>query len=243
MVEAGDVLLVADLTRLSRSQELAPLLDRLRFRGVRVIGVLDGFDSDSPQARMQAGLSGLMSDELRAGIRARTHSALKMRAENNRSTGGKLYGYDNGGNVIEAEGAIVREIFERTAAGESMRTIANDLNARDVPSPGAKWNRSERRHDGRWLVSVLNAMLQNERYIGRLVWSKSQWVKDPDTGKRIRRDRPESEWTVTECPALVEAAGFLALRSCAWRGCWLRSVRRYGPAVNHDAQCLAADFC
>jgi site-specific DNA recombinase len=88
-VQAGDVLLVADLTRLSRSQELAPLLDRLRFRGVRVIGVLDGFDSDSPQARMQAGLSGLMSDELRASIRARTHSALQMRAQNNRSTGGK----------------------------------------------------------------------------------------------------------------------------------------------------------
>ena len=47
-------------------------------------------------------------------------------------------------------------------------------------------------------------MLQYERYIGGLVWNKSQWVKDPDTGKRIRRERPESEWTVTECPALVE---------------------------------------
>lgn len=70
-IHAGDILLVAGLTRLSRSQELAPLLDRLRFRGVRVIGVLDGFESDSPQARMQAGLSGLMSDELRASIRAR----------------------------------------------------------------------------------------------------------------------------------------------------------------------------
>ena len=56
-LQCGDVLLVADLTRLSRSQELAPLLDRLRFRGVRVVGVLDGFDSESPQARMQAGLS------------------------------------------------------------------------------------------------------------------------------------------------------------------------------------------
>jgi site-specific DNA recombinase len=32
-LQAGDVLLAADLTRLSRSQELAPLLDRLRFRG------------------------------------------------------------------------------------------------------------------------------------------------------------------------------------------------------------------
>src|SRR5271156_1711284 len=31
-VHAGDILLVADLPRLSRSQELAPLLDRLRAR-------------------------------------------------------------------------------------------------------------------------------------------------------------------------------------------------------------------
>jgi DNA invertase Pin-like site-specific DNA recombinase len=46
-LRAGDVLLVAHLTRPSRSQELAPLLDRLRFRGVRVVGVLDGFDSDA----------------------------------------------------------------------------------------------------------------------------------------------------------------------------------------------------
>jgi DNA invertase Pin-like site-specific DNA recombinase len=86
-------------------------LDRLRFRGGRVIGVLDGFDSDSPQARMQAGLSGLMSDELRASIRACSHSALQMRAENNRSTGGKVYGYTiqslwnnfNGGRDVSSE--------------------------------------------------------------------------------------------------------------------------------------------
>ena len=58
-LEAGDVLLVVDTTRLSRSQDLAPLLTRLRHRGVRVIGVLDGFDSDSRTARMQAGLSGI----------------------------------------------------------------------------------------------------------------------------------------------------------------------------------------
>jgi len=87
-LRGGDVLLSSDLTRLSRSQELAPLLDRLRFRGIRVIGVLDGFDSESPQARMQAGLSGLMLDELRAGIRARTHSALQMRATMGHPTGG-----------------------------------------------------------------------------------------------------------------------------------------------------------
>jgi hypothetical protein len=62
-------------------------------------------------------------DELRASIRARTHSALQMRAENNRSTGGKVYGYDTKGQVIDAEAAIVREIFARTADGESMCTM------------------------------------------------------------------------------------------------------------------------
>jgi hypothetical protein len=36
--------------------------------------------------------------------------------------------------------------------------------------------------------------LKNERYAGRLIWSKSRWLKDPDTGKRVRRERPESEW-------------------------------------------------
>lgn len=37
--------------------------------------------------------------------------------------------------------------------------------------------------------------------IGR---SSAQRVKDPDSGRRIRRERPKSEWTVTECPTLID---------------------------------------
>jgi site-specific DNA recombinase len=202
-LKPGDVLLVVDLTRISRSQELAPLLDRLRFRGARVVGVLDGFDSNAPQARMQAGLSGLMSDEFRASIRARTHSALEMRAKMKAATGGRAYGYDATGQVIEHEANIVREIFSRFADGDSMKAIASDLNVRGVPSPGAGWKRVERRADGRWLVSALHAMLHNERYTGRLVWNRSVWVKDPDSGRRSRRERPEAEWIVSDCPRIV----------------------------------------
>src|SRR5690606_17168027 len=121
-VNAGDVLLVTDTTRLARSQDLAPMIERLRFRGVRVIGVLDGFDSDSPQARMQAGLSGLMSDEMRASIRVRTHSALQMRAINKRPTGGRVYGFTPEGEPAP-EAVIVREVFQRVADGEPLRSI------------------------------------------------------------------------------------------------------------------------
>src|SRR5690349_2309115 len=38
---AGDALVLNDLSRLSRSQDLAPMLSRLRHRGVRVLGVQD----------------------------------------------------------------------------------------------------------------------------------------------------------------------------------------------------------
>jgi site-specific DNA recombinase len=37
-------------------------------------------------------------------------------------------------------------------------------------------------------------MLLNEGYTGLIVWNRSEWSKDPDSGARIRRERPESEW-------------------------------------------------
>lgn len=211
----GDVLLVMDTTRLSRSQDLAPLLTRLRHRGVRVLGVLDGFDSDSQTARMQAGLSGIMSEEFRASIAARTHSALDMRARDARPTGGKCFGYDSTGQVIESEAELVREVFRRAADGESSRAIAADLNARGVQAPGASWSRTVRRSDGRWMVSSVHSMLGNERYIGRVVWNRSVWKRDPDTGKRTRVERPASEWVVTDGPAIVDRETWDRVRSLA----------------------------
>ena len=202
-VQRGDVLLVTDLSRLSRSQDLAPLLSRLRHRGVRVLGVHDGYDSESRTARMQAGLSGIMSEEFRAMVADRTRSALEMRARERRATGGRAYGYDSQRRIVPAEAAIVREIFQRFAAGESMRQIATDLNLRGVPSPGYSWARRVRRKDGRWLVSGIHAILHNELYIGRIVWNRREWVKDPDTGKRVPRERPRSQWIVHEDSSLA----------------------------------------
>src|SRR5215831_1581166 len=47
-----DVLLVTDTTRLARSHDLAPLIERLRFQKIQVIGVQDAFDSDAGTADM-----------------------------------------------------------------------------------------------------------------------------------------------------------------------------------------------
>ena len=47
-----------------------------------------------------------------------------------------------------------------------------------------------------------SGLLCNELYVGRVIWNRSQWVKDPDSGKRKRMDRPREEWYVEERPEL-----------------------------------------
>lgn len=197
MREAGmagrfDVLLVCDLNRLARSEDLPPLISRLRFRGVRIIGVQDGFDSSARTARMQAGMSAIMGGEFIEMVRARTYAALESRAKDSKPTGGRAYGYRDG-KVDRGEAFIVQEIFGKFADGMQVRAIAVDLNARRIPSPGSTWNRTTRRANG-WLGSSIRVILRNERYRGAIHWNMSEWRKDPDSGKRKRIVRPRGEW-------------------------------------------------
>jgi site-specific DNA recombinase len=45
-------------------------------------------------------------------------------------------------------------------------------------------------------------ILNNGLYIGRLVWNRLRYVKNPDTGKRVSRLNPEAEWMRKEVPEL-----------------------------------------
>ena len=85
-----DIVLVTDLSRLSRSNgDLSKMIDRLVVRGIRVIGVQDGYDSTRRGHKLQAGLSGIMGEAFRDMIKERTHAALESRAKAHRSAGGK----------------------------------------------------------------------------------------------------------------------------------------------------------
>jgi site-specific DNA recombinase len=45
-------------------------------------------------------------------------------------------------------------------------------------------------------------ILHNELYIGRMVWNRQRFLKDPDTGKRVTRLNPESDWVTSNVPHL-----------------------------------------
>jgi site-specific DNA recombinase len=45
-------------------------------------------------------------------------------------------------------------------------------------------------------------MLHNERYRGLAIWNRTRKVRDPKTGRRVQRLRPQSEWTAVDSPHL-----------------------------------------
>jgi site-specific DNA recombinase len=168
------------------------MIDRVVAKGVRVIGVQDGYDSSRRGHKLQAGLSGIIGEAFREMVKDCKYAALESRAKEKKATGGRAYGYRNGA-VDKGEAYMVREIFGRFADGTSCRKIAAELNARNISSPGSTWKRTQRPAAG-WMGSGIRIILRNERYRGVVHWNTSEWRKDPDTGKRRRITRPRSEW-------------------------------------------------
>ncbi len=226
-----DVLLVDDLSRLSRDSMKTEEVRRLFvFLGVRLIGVSDGIDTAAKGHKALSGFKGLMNDIFLDDLREKTHRGLAGQALKGNNCGGRLYGYrhvptyhptetDQFGRpkilavrreVDEDQAKWVRQIFEWYADGRSPRDIADELNQRHVPAPGAAYRRKNpSRRYGTWTATTFHGdlqhstgMLNNPVYIGRVTWNRREWVMNPETKRRVPRVRPESEWIVTEQPDL-----------------------------------------
>ncbi len=75
----------------------------------------------------------------------------------------------------------------------SPRGIAARLNEEGIPSPGARWKRTERRHDCKWLASAIHGdvnrgtgILNNRRYVGVVTWGRSEWKRSAADSKKRR---------------------------------------------------------
>ena len=81
------VLIVWDLKRLSRAEDLPQLLARFRFWGVRVI-TCDGFDSDQEGADIRGWVDGMIGNKYLRDLAKATHRGLTGRAMEGASAGG-----------------------------------------------------------------------------------------------------------------------------------------------------------
>ena len=204
-----DVIVAEDTSRLWRNlAEQAPRLAELSDLGVHV--VTHDLDTRTESAGMLSAVLGASSEAYRKEIGRRVRRGLEGLARNGKPTGGRAYGYvsaSDGGTgqleINEQQALIVRRVFEMYASGASPRTIAAQLNAEGVPSPGSTWKRTSRRAS-KWLTSAIwgnptrgLGILNNEVYIGRNVWNRFQWVRSAaDSSKRRCKINPRADWIV-----------------------------------------------
>lgn len=196
-----DVIVAEDLDRLSRNQaDIAHLHERMTFAGVAIETVADGLVNE-----MHVGLKGTMNALFLKNLALKVHRGMAGVVREGRHAGGLAYGYrpikgDPGClEVVVEEAKIVRRIFLDYIAGKPARMIAAELNAEGVSPPRKSfWRASTISGHGKRKTGIL----QNELYCGRLVWNRVRMVKNPDTGKRISRVRPETEWQRRDVPHL-----------------------------------------
>src|SRR5438067_10736995 len=139
-----EIVVAEALDWLSRDQEdVAGLLKRLRFAGVRLFTLSEGEIGE-----LHVGLKGTMNALFLRDLAQKVHRGLEGRVREGRSGGGLCFGYDlvrehdargelvrGGRKINDAEAGIVRRIFAESAAGKSPRRIAIDLNRGHIPGP------------------------------------------------------------------------------------------------------------
>jgi site-specific DNA recombinase len=203
---ACDVVVAEALDRLSRDQEdVAALFKRARYAGIRLVTLAEGEITE-----LHVGLKGTMNALYLKDLAAKTHRGLRGRVEAGHSAGGNAYGYkvvrqfDADGarrcgqrEVDPSEAAVVVRVFRDYAAGLSPKRIALALNAEGIAAP----------RGGHWSASTLNGnrargtgLLNNELYVGRVVWNRLTYIKDPETGRRRSRLRGEAEQVIRAAP-------------------------------------------
>jgi site-specific DNA recombinase len=202
-----DVVVAEGLDRLSRDQEhIAAFFKQMRFQGIPIVTVAEGEISE-----LHIGLKGTMSSLFLKDLAQKTHRGLEGRVRKGKSAGGVTYGYDvvrdlladgtitTGERTINAAQAdVVRKIFTDYSHGISPRAIAARLNKECTPGPRGTWGASTIYGNDKRGTGILN----NELYLGRLVWNRQRFIKDPDTGKRQARMNKPEDWIIEQVPDL-----------------------------------------
>ncbi len=204
-----DMVVTESLDRISRDQEhVAGIFKRLTYAEIPMFSL----SNNNIVTDLDIGIGGYMNAKFLKDLGVKTRRGLRGRVEQGKSGGGKVYGYDivrqfnQAGDPVRGErtinpiqSEIVRRIFEEYANGKSPRLIAMGLNKEGIPSPN---NRG-------WAATTITGkkskgtgIVNNELFIGRMVWNKNRYIKDPLTDRRVSRPNPPEEWVIKDVPEL-----------------------------------------
>ncbi len=210
------VVLVTKLDRITRSlKDLVNLKEIFDAHGVSFKSLTESFDSSTAMGRFTSSLFGSIAEMEREIIGERVREAMRHRAGKGHYNGGVVaFGFSSyaqqlrihrnkGMSAEEAEkaakekcseekrlcvnpeeAAVLRQIFDKYIETESLRAVTHWLNTKRYKS----------RYGTSWAATSVRRVLQNQAYVGKVVWGKRLSSKST-TGITYR---PKNKWVVAD---------------------------------------------
>jgi DNA invertase Pin-like site-specific DNA recombinase len=182
-----NVLIVSEQSRLGRDTiRTLALIQALTDAEVRIFSYLEDKEISvgDEMAEVEQFMKSWAGASERRKASQRVRDKMRQLAEQGRSTGGRLYGYETKGGervVKPSEADVVRRIFKRRAEGAGYFKIARELERDGVASPrGAR----------SWSPTQVGSILGNATYSGVTVWGRTRQVRR--RGTRATEKSPES---------------------------------------------------
>ncbi len=185
--EAGrvNIILTKGISRFARNTvDLLETVRHLKELGVEVRFEKENINSLSEDGELMLTLLASFAQEESRSISENAKWAIRKQYKQGKARNGILYGYriEKGQPAIEPEEAeVVRMIFESYLGGMSCYAIANELNARGIPSYYGK----------KWAGGVICQTIRQEKYTGNTLLQKF-YVEEgsPRKGKRNNGELP-----------------------------------------------------
>jgi DNA invertase Pin-like site-specific DNA recombinase len=221
-----DGVIVYDLDRLHRRpKELEEFFETTNAAGVyQLASVAGDVDLAKPDGQFHARIMGAVAAKESADKSRRLKRKHEELAAAGKPSGGGIrpYGYTHDLQIIPEEAAIVTEISRRALAGDSIRSIATDLQERGVRTvKGSVWSDTTIRH----LLSSGRISGRREHHgeiVAEAVWPP---IITPEMSDRLRRKFRDPSRRTGRRPRRYPLIGILYCAEC---GAKLVSMPRDG---------------
>lgn len=210
-----DGLWVIEQSRLSRGDDLevALLMREIKERRIKIIVRESVRDMASLDERFMLGIQSVVDRAEADRIKERFQRGKKMRAtRGEKASGPAPFGYVNPGKgmagrgklqVLPAQAAVVRRVFEMALQGMGNGKIAAELNARGVPAS----------RGGKWVKNAISRTLMNPAYVGTA--ASGVWVGSRKRGFRYDPTNARAILIPNAHPAIIDKATFDAVNGRA----------------------------
>ena len=212
-IQSGKInmVIVKDLSRFGRNYvETGMYVQRFTDWNVRFVAADDGYDSLKNGDDLLFPIKNVVNEMYARDVSNKTKAAKKAKARDGQFIGSKApFGYkidptDKHHLIVDEPAAlVVKRIFRLAAEGVGYNKIAKTFREEKVLTPIAYFNKHNPdyfksdywRKEFDWHVTSIRAILENEVYLGQLVYGKRR-NKSIKSKEKVKN--PKEDWIVAE---------------------------------------------